>query len=81
MSIPYLEVEANAPDMNDARAQEEAMPGTPSFELQEAHALYADLMAKKKSVGEVSSASGISKIKHLLQKQKESLQDIRTPKL
>ena len=31
--------------MNDARAKEEAIPGTPAFELQEAHALYADLMA------------------------------------
>ena len=49
VSIPDLEVEANAPDMNDARAEEEAIPGTPAFELQEAHGLYADLMARKKS--------------------------------
>ena len=83
VSIPDLEVEANAPDMNDARAEEEAIPGTPAFELQEAHALYADLMARKKSAEEVSSASAISKIKHLLQQQKESLQDMynRTAKL
>ena len=81
MSIPDLEVEANAPDMNDARADEEATPRTPAFELQEAHALYADLMARKKSAEEVSSASAISKIKHLLQQQKESLQDNRTAKL
>ena len=60
----HLEVEANAPDMNDARAEEEAIPGTPAFELQEAHAPYADLMARKKSAEEVSSATAISKIKH-----------------
>ena len=59
MSTPDLEVEANAPDMNDVRAEEEAMPGTPAFELQEAHALYSDLMPRKKSVEEVSLASGI----------------------
>ena len=28
VSIPDLEVEANAPDMNDARAEEKAIPGT-----------------------------------------------------
>ena len=67
MSIPDLEVEANAPDMNDARAKEEAIPGTPAFELQEAHALFADLMARKKSAEEVSSTIAISKIKHMLQ--------------
>ena len=49
MSIPDLEVEANAPDMNDARAEGEAIPETPAFELQEAHAPYAILMARKKS--------------------------------
>ena len=81
MSIPDLEVEANAPDMNDAKAEEKAIPGTTAFELQEAHALYADLMARKKSAEEVSSTSAISKIKHLLQQQKESLQDKRTAKL
>ena len=81
VSIPDLEVEANAPDMNDARAEEKAIPGTPAFELQEAHALYADLMARKKSAEEVSSTSAISKIKHLLQQQKESLRDKRTAKL
>ena len=81
MSIPDLEVEANAPDMNDAKAEEKAIPGTPAFELQEAHALYADLMARKKSAEEVSSTSAISKIKHLLQQQKESLRDKRTAKL
>ena len=81
VSIPDLEVEANAPDMNDARAEEKAIPGTLAFELQEAHALYADLMARKKSAEEVSSASAISKIKHLLQQQKKSLQDNRTSKL
>ena len=81
VSIPDLEEEANAPDMNDARAEEETIPGTPAFELQEAHALYADLMARKKSAEEVSSTSAISKIKHLLQQQKESLQDKRTAKL
>ena len=81
VSIPDLEVEANAPDMNDARADEEATPRTPAFELQEAHALYADLMARKKSAEEVSSASAISKIKHLLKQQKESLQHNRTAKL
>ena len=58
--IPDLEVEANAPDMNDVRAEEEAIPGTPAFELQEAHAdLYADLMARtnqqKKSAQPVQS--------------------------
>ncbi|CAH3196081.1 unnamed protein product [Porites evermanni] len=58
VSVPDLEVEANAPDMNDARADEEATPPE-----------------------EVSSASAISKIKHLLQQQKESLQDNRTAKL
>ena len=31
VSIPDLEVEANAPDMNDARAEEEAIPGTPAL--------------------------------------------------
>ena len=31
--------------MNNARAEEEAISGTPAFELQEAHALYADLRA------------------------------------
>ena len=81
VSIPGLEVEANAPDMNDARAEEKAIPGTPAFELQEAHALYADLMARKKSAEEVSSASAISKIKHLLQQPKESIQDNRSAKL
>ena len=67
MSIPDLKVEANVPDMNDTRAEDEAIPGTPGFELHEAYALYADLMARKKSAEEVSSASAISKIKHLLQ--------------
>ena len=83
MSIPDLKVEANVPDMNDTRAEDEAIPGTPGFELHEAYALYADLMARKKSAEEVSSASAISKIKHLLQQQKESLQDMynRTAKL
>ena len=42
MFIPDLEVEANAPDVNDATAVEEATPGTPAFELQEARALYKD---------------------------------------
>ena len=83
MSIPDLKVEANVPDMNDTRAEDEAIPGTPGFELHEAYALYADLMARKKSAGEVSSASAISKIKYLLQQQMESLQDMynRTAKL
>ena len=81
VSIPDLEVEANAPDMNDARAEEEAIPGTPAFELQEAHAPYADFMVRKKSVEEVSSPSAINKIKHLLQQQKQSLQGNRTAKL
>ena len=81
MSIPDLQVEANVPDMNNARAEEEAIAGTPAFELQEAHALYADLMARKKSAEEVSSTSAISKIKRLLQQRKESLQDNRTAKL
>ena len=81
MSIPDLKVEANVPDMNDARAEDEAIPGTPSFELHEAYALYADLMARKKSAEEVSSASAINKIKHLLQQQKESLQENFTAKL
>ena len=40
--LPDLEVEGNAPDVNDATAEEEAMPGTPAFELQEARALYED---------------------------------------
>ena len=48
VSILDFEVEANTPDVNDARAEEEAIPGTPAFELQEAHALYADLMARTK---------------------------------
>ena len=81
VSILDLEVEANTPDVNDARAEEEAIPGTPAFELQEAHDLYADLMARKKSAEDFSSASAISKIKHLLQQQKESLQNNRTAKL
>ena len=38
--IPDLEVEANAPDVNDAIAEEETMQGTPAFKLQEARALY-----------------------------------------
>ena len=80
MSIPDLEVEANAPDMSDARAEGEAIPETPAFELQEAHAPYAILMARKKSAEEVSSATAICKIKHPLQQQKESLQDNRTAK-
>lgn len=42
MSIPDLEGEANAPDVNNARAEEEAMLGTPAIELQEAGALYED---------------------------------------
>ena len=67
--------------MNDARADEEAIPGTYAFELREAHALYADLMARKKSAEEVSSTSAIGKIKHLLHQQKESLQDNGTAKL
>ena len=58
VSIPDLEEEANAPDMNDARAEEETIPGTPAFELQEAHALYADLMARKKG------RSGRSQLSH-----------------
>ena len=57
------------------------MTGTPAFELQEARALYQDLIARKKSAEEVSSASAISKIKHLLQHQKESLQGNHTAKL
>ena len=40
--LPDLEVEGNAPDVNDATAEEEAMLGTPAFELQEARALYED---------------------------------------
>ena len=56
VSIPDLEVEANVPEMNDARAEEEAIPGTPGFQLHEPHALHADLMARKKSAEEVSSA-------------------------
>ena len=40
-----------------------------------------NLMVRKKSVEKVSSASAISKIKHLLQQQKESLQENRTAKL
>ena len=40
--LPDLEVEGNAPDVNDVTAEEEAMPGTPAFELQEARALYED---------------------------------------
>ena len=40
--LPDLEVEGNAPDVNDATAEEEAMPGTPAFELQEVRALYED---------------------------------------
>ena len=78
MSIPDLEVEANASDVNDARAEEKAMPGTPAFELREACALYEYLMTRRKSAEEVSLASAISKIKLLLQKEKESLQDNRT---
>ena len=58
VSIPDLEEEANAPDMNDARAEEETILGTPAFELQEAHALYADLMARKKG------RSGRSQLSH-----------------
>ena len=81
VSIPDLEVEANAHDMNDARADEEAIPGTYAFELQEARALYADLMARKKSAEKLSSTSAIGKIKHLLHQQKESLQDNSTAKL
>ena len=38
-------------------------------------------MARKKSAEDFSSASAISKIKHLLQQQKESLQNNRTAKL
>ena len=81
VSIPDLEVEANAHDMNDARADEEAIPGTYAFELQEARALYADLMARKKSAEKLSSTSAIGKIKHLLHQQKESIQDNSTAKL
>ena len=40
--LPDLEVEGNAPDVNDVTAEEEAMPGTPAFELQEVRALYED---------------------------------------
>ena len=40
--LPDLEVEGNAPDVNDATAEEEPMSGTPAFELQEARALYED---------------------------------------
>ena len=40
--LPDLEVEGNVPDVNDATGEEEAMPGTPAFELQEARALYED---------------------------------------
>ena len=81
VSIPDLEVDANAPDVNDVRAEGEAIPGTLDFELQEAHALHADSMARTKSAEEVSSASAISKIKHLLQQQKKFLLDNRTAKL
>ena len=42
MFIPDLEVEADAPDVNDAAAEEEAMPSTLAFELREALALYED---------------------------------------
>ena len=73
MSIPDLELEANAPEANDARSEEKAMPGTP--------ALYEDLITRRKSTEEVNSASAISKIKHLRQNEKESLQDNRTARL
>ena len=43
MSIPDLELEANSPDANDARAEEMATPGTPAFEFREARALHEDL--------------------------------------
>lgn len=39
VSIPDLDVQANAPDVNDATAEGEAMPGTPAFKLQGACAL------------------------------------------
>ena len=42
MSIPDLEGEANAPDVNNARAIEEAMLGTPVIGLQEVGTLYED---------------------------------------
>ena len=42
MFIPDLEVEANAPGVNDAIAAEETMQGTPALKLQEARALYED---------------------------------------
>ena len=73
MSIPDLQLEANAPEANDARSEEKAMPGTP--------ALYEDLITRRKSAEKVNSASAISKIKHLRQKEKKSLQDNCTAKL
>ena len=81
MSIPDLELEANAPDANDARAEEKATAGTPAFEFREARALYEDLITRRKSAEEVNSASAISKIEHLRQKEKESLQDNRTARV
>ena len=81
MSIPDLELEANAPDANDARAEEKATPGTTAFEFREARALHEDLITIRKSAEEVNSASSISKVKHLRQKGKKSLQDNCTAKL
>ena len=77
MSIPDLELEANAPDANDARAEEKATPGTTAFEFREARALHEDLITIRKSAEEVNSASSISKVK----KEKKSLQDNCTAKL
>ena len=81
MSIPDLELEANSPDANDGRAEEKATPGTPAFQFREARALHEDLITRRKSAEEVNSASAISKINHLRQKEKESLQDNRTARL
>ena len=63
------------------RMMQELGTGTPAFEFREARALHEDLITRRKSVEEVNSASSISKIKTLPQKEKESLQDNRTARL
>ena len=68
MFIPDLEVEANAPGVNDVIAAEETMRGTPALKLRKlVLCTKINLTVRKKSVGKVISASAITKIKHLLQ--------------
>lgn len=80
--IPDLRDELNGAPADDPGIQEmESVISVQSApDLQEAHALYDDLMSRKTSAQEVSSAAVLSKIEGQLQRQKESTKDNRTAK-